>query len=119
MSWGSPSRFVNEQFEAFFNKKLVLLHLKGKLFHILDDNHRLETWLPYINQMHLDDETWHVCPTTWVFNAETRNRRRLKTLMIVSICKDLLPSFLKIHNVCVNFYLFFHVLNILYFVCHF
>jgi hypothetical protein len=81
MSRGSPSRFVNEQFEVFFNKKLALLHLKGKFFHILDDNHQLEAWLPYINQMHLDDETWHVCPTTWVLNAEIRNRRRLKTLI--------------------------------------
>ncbi len=80
MSWGSPSRFVNEQFEVFFNKKLTLLYLKGKPFHILDDNHQLEAWLPYVNQMHFD-ETWHVCPTTCILNAETRNRRRLKTLM--------------------------------------
>jgi hypothetical protein len=61
--------------------KPTLSHLKGKFFHVWDGNNWLKAWLPYINQMHLDDETWHVCPTTWVLNVETMNRRCFTTHM--------------------------------------
>jgi hypothetical protein len=36
--------------------KPTLSHLKGKLFHMWDGNHWLEAWLPYINQVHANDE---------------------------------------------------------------
>ncbi len=81
MSWSSTWRFVNDKFEAFLDTKPTLSHLKAKFFHVWDGNHQLEVWLPYINQMHPIDETWHVCPTTWVLNVEIKNRRCLKTLM--------------------------------------
>ncbi len=79
MSWNFTWRSVNDKFEAFLDTKPTLSHLKGKIFHVWDGNHRLEAWLPYISQ--LDDETWHVCPTTWVVNAKIRNRGYIKTLM--------------------------------------
>jgi hypothetical protein len=81
MSWKSKWRFVNDKFEAFLGTKPTFSHLKGKLFHVWGGNHRLEAWLLHISQVHPNDETWHVCPTTWVVNAKTRNKMRLKTLM--------------------------------------
>ncbi len=56
MFWNSTRRFVNDKFEAFLDTKPTLSHLKGKLFHMWDGNHWLEAWLPYINQVHANDE---------------------------------------------------------------
>jgi hypothetical protein len=59
--------------KLFINTQPTFSHLKGKLFHVWDANHYLQAWLPYVNDVHPNDESWHVCPTTWVINAETRN----------------------------------------------
>jgi hypothetical protein len=42
MLWSSTWRFVNETtslIETFLDIKLILSHLKGKFFHVWDDNH--------------------------------------------------------------------------------
>jgi hypothetical protein len=48
---------------------------------VWDANHYLQAWLPCVNDVHPNDESWHVYPTTWVINVETRNRSYLKTLI--------------------------------------
>jgi hypothetical protein len=80
-SWSYNKVFANENFEAFINTQPTFSHLKGKPFHVWDANHYFQAWLPYVNDVHPNDESWHACPTTWVINAETRNQWYLKTLM--------------------------------------
>jgi hypothetical protein len=29
------------------------------MFHVWDDNHRIQAWMPIINNDHLDDISWH------------------------------------------------------------
>ncbi len=36
--WSFTWRFVNDKFEAFFDTKPTLSHLKGKFFHVWDGN---------------------------------------------------------------------------------
>jgi hypothetical protein len=40
----------------------LLLHLRvfsGKMFMVWDGNHRLQAWLPIINDDHGQDQSWH------------------------------------------------------------
>ncbi len=80
-SWNCNKVFANEKFEAFINTQPTFSHLKGKPSHVWDANHYFQAWLPYVNDVHPNDESWHACSTTWVINVETRNQCYLKTLM--------------------------------------
>jgi len=40
-----------------------------KIFHVWDDNHRFQTWFPYINSVHLNDMEWHFL---WILMCSTQ-----------------------------------------------
>ncbi len=54
----------NEDFEEFLKVDANLSSLCGKMFHVWDDNHRFQAWLPYINSIHSNDVEWHFSWTT-------------------------------------------------------
>ena len=37
----------------------VLQVFCGKMFYVWDDNHRIQAWMPIINNDHLNDISWH------------------------------------------------------------
>jgi hypothetical protein len=39
------------------------------MFYVLDNNHRLQTWLPCINSIHSDDVEWHVYVDSFVLDT--------------------------------------------------
>lgn len=54
---------------TFYKKDPNLIELLGKMFHVCDGNHRLQTWLPYIERAHLEDEDWHICVESFMLNT--------------------------------------------------
>jgi hypothetical protein len=41
----------------------------GKMFHVWDKNHHLQTWQPYIDLNHLDEEDWHISIDAFVLDT--------------------------------------------------
>jgi hypothetical protein len=59
--WSSEWKEVNDEFE----KKLLadddLKIFSNKMFMVWDGNHRLQAWMPIIEQFHTHDINWHFC----------------------------------------------------------
>ena len=59
--WSSQWKKVNDEFE----KKLLadddLKIFSNKMFMVWDGNHRLQAWMPIIEQFHTHDINWHFC----------------------------------------------------------
>jgi hypothetical protein len=59
--WSSEWKEVNDEFE----KKLLadddLKIFSNKMFTVWDGNHRLQAWMPIIEQFHTHDINWHFC----------------------------------------------------------
>ena len=59
--WSTEWKEVNDEFE----KKLLadddLKIFSGKMFMVWDGNHRLQAWMPIIEQFHAHDINWHFC----------------------------------------------------------
>ena len=59
--WSSEWKEVNEEFE----KKLLadddLKVFSNKMFMVWDGKHRLQAWMPIIEQFHTHDINWHFC----------------------------------------------------------
>jgi len=60
-SWSSHWVTVDNEFEAMLAADPILHVFCGKMFHVWDGNHRIQAWLPIINDDHSDDITWHYC----------------------------------------------------------
>jgi hypothetical protein len=43
--------------------------LCGKMFHIWDWNHHLQTWRPYIDLNHPNEEDWHIFVEAFVLDT--------------------------------------------------
>ncbi len=54
--------------------------LFNKMFFVWDDNHRLQTWLLYIDRMHKNEENWHVDMDSIVFDNKKRVIKLLTTM---------------------------------------
>lgn len=80
-TWDSHWKTVNDEFEKYLESKPKLHHLRGKMFHVWDGNHRLQAWYPYINEVHGANLSRHVCVTSWVLNADIENRGSLRSIM--------------------------------------
>jgi hypothetical protein len=46
----------NDKLKDLLKEDPNLSKLFGQMFHIWDDNHKLQVWLPYINKMHPNHE---------------------------------------------------------------
>ena len=58
-TWSDHWVQVNAQFEEQLNLDEDLRVFSGKMFMVWDGNHRLQAWLPIINNEHENDITWH------------------------------------------------------------
>jgi hypothetical protein len=58
-SWSDKWVQANALFEEELNSDDDLRVFSGKMFMVWDGNHRLQAWLPIINNEHKDDPIWH------------------------------------------------------------
>jgi hypothetical protein len=58
-SWSNNWIKANAEFEKELNSDDDLRVFSGKMFMVWDGNHRLQAWLPIINNEHKNDRTWH------------------------------------------------------------
>jgi hypothetical protein len=58
-SWSNNWIKANAEFEKELNSDDDLRVFSGKMFMVWDGNHRLQAWLPIINNEHKNDPTWH------------------------------------------------------------
>jgi hypothetical protein len=42
-----------------------------KMFHVWDENHRLQVWFPYIEKVQALEIDWHICVDNFVFDSKT------------------------------------------------
>jgi hypothetical protein len=59
-SWDIHWQAKNVKFEEYFKVDLDIQKLSNMMFFVWDGNHRLQAWLPYIDQMHKTKENSHV-----------------------------------------------------------
>ncbi len=72
-NWNDHWKVINEEFEAHLQSKPFLHHPMGKMFHIWDENHTLQAWYPYINEVHVKNKSRHLQITSWMFDANMDN----------------------------------------------
>jgi len=36
------------------------MRFSNKMFFIWDENHHIQTWMPYISRLHIDEPFWHI-----------------------------------------------------------
>jgi hypothetical protein len=58
-SWSDKWVQANAQFEEELSSDDDLRVFSGKMFMVWDGNHRLQVWLPIINNEHKDDPSWY------------------------------------------------------------
>lgn len=58
-TWSQHWVTVNNEFEAMLAADPALQIFCGKMFHVWDGNHRIQAWMPIINNDHPDDISWH------------------------------------------------------------
>jgi hypothetical protein len=58
-SWSHHWVRVNDEFESMLATDPILNVFCGKMFHVWDGNHRVQAWMPIINQDHSNDLGWH------------------------------------------------------------
>ena len=58
-SWSKEWKEVNEDFEATLLADEDLRVFLKKMFMVWDGNHKLQAWLPIIEQFHAGDINWH------------------------------------------------------------
>ena len=59
--WSSEWKEVNEEFERKLLADDDLKIFSNKMFMVWDGNHRLQAWMPIIEQFHTHDINWHFC----------------------------------------------------------
>jgi hypothetical protein len=59
--WSSEWKDVNEEFENKLLEDDDLKIFSNKMFMVWDGNHRLQAWMPIIEQFHTHDINWHLC----------------------------------------------------------
>lgn len=57
--WSPNWVIKNEEFEHFLQADPDLRKFSGKMFHVWDGNHRLQSWYPFINSEHPNELAWH------------------------------------------------------------
>jgi len=57
--WSPSWKKVNESFEKMLLEDVDLKVFSNKMFMVWDGNHRLQAWLPIIDQDHSNDICWH------------------------------------------------------------
>ncbi len=67
-SWGPLWKEKNDKFEDFLHGDVDLRSLSGKMFHICDENHRLQAQFPYIEKVHSLDPDWHICVNSFILD---------------------------------------------------
>ena len=59
--WSPEWKEVNEEFEKRLRADNDLKIFSNKMFMVWDGNHRLQAWMPIIEQFHSHDINWHFC----------------------------------------------------------
>ena len=59
--WSSEWKEVNDKFEKKLLADVDLKIFSNKMFMVWDGNHRLQAWMPIIEQFHTHDINWHFC----------------------------------------------------------
>ena len=59
--WSPEWKEVNEEFEKKLQADEDLKIFSNKMFMVWDGNHRLQAWMPIIEQFHAHDINWHFC----------------------------------------------------------
>ena len=59
--WSSKWKDANEEFENKLLEDDDLKIFSYKMFMVWDGNHRLQAWMPIIEQVHTHDIIWHFC----------------------------------------------------------
>lgn len=57
--WSPEWRLVNEEFERLLQADEDLCIFSNLMFMVWDGNHRLQAWMPLIDEFHKGDITWH------------------------------------------------------------
>jgi hypothetical protein len=58
-TWSENWVAVNAEFDQLLQSDDDLRVFSGKMFMVWDGNHRLQAWLPIINDDHGQDQSWH------------------------------------------------------------
>ena len=58
-SWSPEWRQVNDEFERMLQADEDLCVFSNMMFMVWDGNHRLQAWMPLINEYHKGDISWH------------------------------------------------------------
>jgi hypothetical protein len=58
-TWSESWISMNAEFEHLLQSDADLQVFSGKMFMVWDGNHRLQAWLPIINEDHGLDRSWH------------------------------------------------------------
>ena len=59
--WSTEWKVVNEEFEKTLLADEDLKIFSNKMFMVWDGNHRLQAWMPSIEQFYIHDINWHFC----------------------------------------------------------
>lgn len=72
-SWNTHWSYTNDRFERQLDQDLQLHQLKGKMFFVYKDNHRLTAWMRHISDFHNDDPAWHIAVDCIILDARGKN----------------------------------------------
>ncbi len=62
-TWDEHWLLENERFEKLLQDDPNLVHFSNKMFFVWDENHCMQAWMPYINELHNNEPSWlaHIC----------------------------------------------------------
>jgi hypothetical protein len=69
--WEPLWKEKNDRFEEFLQGDPNLKPLFGKMFHIWDENHKLQAWFLYIGKVHPFDANWHIYVDSFVLDSKS------------------------------------------------
>ena len=67
--WSTEWKVVNEEFDNAFFTDNDLRIFSNKMFMVWDGNHRLQAWLPIIEQFHTHDINWQFYVEGVIFDS--------------------------------------------------
>lgn len=68
--WSEEWRLRNDEFEQTLLADEQLKVFSNKMFMVWDGNHRLQAWLPIIDEFHSGDLSWHFCVESIILDPQ-------------------------------------------------
>jgi hypothetical protein len=79
--WGPLWKEKNNKLKEFLQGDPYLRPLFGKMFHVWDEDDKLQAWFSYINKVHPLNVDWHISMDNFVLDSKSSLMDFLTTIM--------------------------------------